>query len=48
MAGNVYLDGVVSGKAQIMAGKVYLNGIIAKDTHIVSGEIIVGSGAQIR
>lgn len=47
-AGNVYMDGTVKGKAQIMAGKVYLNGIIEKDVKIVAEEIIVGSGAQIR
>lgn len=47
MAGNVYLDGTVDGRAQITAGKVYLNGTIGKDAKIVAQEIIVGSGAKI-
>lgn len=47
MAGNVYLDGAVAGKADITAGKVYLNGTIGKDAHIRAGEIVVGSGARI-
>lgn len=46
--GNIYLDGAIRGKTQIMGGKVYLNGIINKDANITAEEIIVSSGAQIR
>ena len=47
MAGNVYIDGAINGRAQITAGKVYLNGNLSGDATIKAREIIVGSGAKI-